>query len=142
MVTTVTTSCSGCHLVLWNAWTVNDCVLSIGCLGQLTRLVTLVFKTCFDFYGGRILYSVGCWFCCNWYIWSHWFSLDVFCNDLNGCYFSFSKSFLLNAQSIQLVVLVSTRCTLQCVDIAVIVCNVIQSVVMGTTGCTGQWFII
>ena len=72
---------------------------------RLTRLVALVFETCYDLYGETLLDSIGCWLCCDWYVWLHWFLLW---GALNGCYFSFLKSFLLNGQSIRLVILVFT----------------------------------
>ena len=44
-------------------------------VGQLLRLVILVFKECLELHREVLLFIVGCWLLCNLYVWSYWFSL-------------------------------------------------------------------
>ena len=89
--------------LLWPLWGEVTLFCRLLVVLRLLQLVTLVFESCCDLYGEKLLFSVGCWLCCDCYDWSHWFSLRLV---LNGYYFSFLKSFLLNVRSIWLVVLV------------------------------------
>ena len=49
-----------CH---YNVWIINY-------LWRPIRLVVLVFKGRCDLYGGKLLFSVGCWLCYDCYVWS------------------------------------------------------------------------
>ena len=71
----------------WSCWFSNVLVAFAGgkvtllprllVVGQLLRLVILVFEECLELHGEILLFIVGCWLLCDRYVWSYWFSLRL-----------------------------------------------------------------